>query len=92
VKTVPAKQRPTVVQALAITALGTVIAVYGLGGAAPAMAGGGEAPPLGAMIALCAGALLFSIGAMLLLVAIVRPLFGKRPQDEVTQQHMGPLA
>jgi hypothetical protein len=76
------KQRPTLLQALSLTAAGTVVGLYGLRDAVAFLTGPENGAQLGPLIALSAGALMFAVGGMLLLVVLARPLFAKRPQDE----------
>ena len=79
------KPRPTLLQAITLTGAGVLVGAFGLRGTVALMTGPADAPQLPALMALCVGALMFAVGFMLLLVAIFRPFFGKRHQDEGTE-------
>ena len=79
------KPRPTLLQGLSLTGAAVLIGVFGLRGTVGAMTGPADAIPMRALVALCVGALMFAVGFMLLLVAIFRPFFGNRRQDEGTE-------
>jgi hypothetical protein len=78
----PPRPRPTALQAITLTVVGLVLALFGLRSAAAAFESGSESMPVAAIVELCVGAPLLAVGAMMLLVVLVRPLFAKRPVDE----------
>jgi UPF0716 family protein affecting phage T7 exclusion len=80
--TTPRKPRPTILQGLTLTVAGMAVLLYGVNGSIAGMNSVSDPTPLGPLMAMFGGGLVFAIGAMLLLVAVVRPLFAKRPADE----------
>jgi hypothetical protein len=79
------QRRPTILQGLVPLILGVVVGTYGVlrvGSRLNSLDAGDL--PIGGMVALCAGGVLFAVGFMVTLVVIVRPHFAKRPQDEGT--------
>ena len=77
----PTSQRPTLVQALAVMIPGIVITLLSAARATANFADIESGPSLVPMFTLFAGAALFAVGGMMTVVVLVRPLFGKRPQD-----------
>ena len=76
---------PALWQGLVPLVAGLAVGGYGVaqvGGQLSAAAD--TALPIGALAALCVGGLSFAVGFMLTVIALARPLFGKRPQDEGT--------
>jgi uncharacterized membrane protein len=65
-----------------LTLAGIVIVVIGVREAADAGCAGAVDIATRGLATVFAGAVLFSVGAMLALVGIVRPLFGHRPVDK----------
>jgi hypothetical protein len=78
----PKAPRPTLAQSLAVFIPGIVLTAVSAGRVVDGFTSTGVTPSLGPLLALCVGALLFCVGMMMTLVALARPLFGKRPQDE----------
>ena len=78
--------RPTLLQALAVFVPGLLITVISTGRAVAVFNSTDPEPSMTPVIVLCGGALLFSVGLMLMLVAIFRPLFARRHIDDVADQ------
>jgi hypothetical protein len=77
--------RATLFVSAAMTVAGIVVGVIGLRGAGDAYVQRLE-PPLGAFIALCVGTVLFGVGFMTFLVAVVRPFFARRAVDDAADR------
>ena len=78
----PASPRPTLVQALAVFIPGIVLTAISARSVVDQFTSTDpSSPSLQSMVGLCVGALLFGVGMMLTIVVLVRPLFGRRPQD-----------
>jgi Na+-translocating ferredoxin:NAD+ oxidoreductase RnfE subunit len=84
-----ASPRPTLVQALAVFVPGLVISSLSIGRAVAVYDSTDPDPSMTPVIVLCGGALLFSVGLMLMLVVIFRPLFGRRKVDDVVDELYG---
>lgn len=77
---------PTLASSLALALCGAVLGLYGLIGA---MAGWNHPeldPPVGRMVIMFVGACMLSVGAMMLLVVTVRPMFEKRDVDHIADE------
>lgn len=78
--------RPTLLQALAVFIPGLIITALSAGRAAANFESADPNVSLVPIVSLCLGAVLLAAGVMMTLVAIVRPMFGARPQDAPDRQ------
>lgn len=87
--------RPTLVQSLAVFVPGIVLTVVSNGRAVDVLLSNDPNPSMTPVYMLTLGAMLFAVGFMMTIVAIFRPLFGKRKVDELVdewQKRNGPGA
>jgi hypothetical protein len=77
---------PTLAPSLALALSGAVIGIYGLIGAMSAWDSPGADAPVGKMVVMFVGGSMFAVGAMMLLVVTVRPLFEKREVDKIVDE------
>ncbi len=80
------RKGPSLVPSLILALSGGVIGVYGLIGAMGTWNRPDLDPPVGKMVLIFAGAAVFSVGAMMLLVVVVRPWFEKRDVDRIVDE------
>ena len=78
--------RPTLLQASVVFVPGLLITMLSAGRAVAVFNSPDPDPSMTPVYVLCGGALLFSVGLMLMLVAIFRPLFGRREVDDIADQ------
>ena len=78
--------RPTLLQSLAVFVPGVVLTVISNGRAVAVLESNDPNPSMTPVYLLGFGAILFAIGFMMTLVAIFRPLFGKRKVDELVDE------
>lgn len=79
--------RPTLVQSLAVFLPGLILTIVSNRRAVDALQGNDPNPSMTPVYMLTVGAVLFAIGFMMTIVAIVRPLFGKRKVDEIVDEY-----
>lgn len=70
----------------ALTVIGIVVVVVGLRGTDAATTELATGALTRSLIIMFAGAVMFAFGSMMLLVALVRPLFAKRPADHAADR------
>ena len=78
--------RPTLLQSLAVFVPGIVLTVISNGRAVAVLESSDPNPSMTPVYLLTFGAMLFAIGFMMTIVAIFRPLFGKRKVDELVDE------
>jgi len=78
--------RPTLGQALLVLLPGLIVMVVSIGRAMAGFQSDEIDVPVLPMAGLFIGAVLFAVGAMMLLVVTVRPFFAKRPADTLAEQ------
>ena len=78
---------PTLVPSLVLALSGAVVGLYGLIGSMASWNNPAELDaPLGKMVVMFVGAAMFAVGAMMLLVVTVRPLFEHRQEDRIVEE------
>ena len=82
--------RPTLGQALLVLFPGLIVMMVSMGGAMAGFQNVGTDVPLMPMFGLFIGAALFAVGAMMLLVVMVRPFFAQRTADKLVEQTRAP--
>lgn len=70
----------------ALTFGGMAVVWFALGYVEAAFSGTGTESPVGAIVIVFVGAAMFAVGSMMLLVAVVRPLFGRRRLDDLAER------
>ena len=70
----------------ALTVVGIIVVVLGLRGTDAATTEFAQGALTRSLIVMFAGAAMFSFGSMMLLVALVRPLFARRPSDDAAER------
>ena len=69
-----------------LTVVGIVVVVFGLRGTDAATTDLAAGALTRSLIVMFAGAAMFSFGSMMLLIALVRPLFARRPADDAAKR------
>jgi hypothetical protein len=82
------KPHPRIGESAALTLVGVIIGLAALWYATRGTADELDAASQGALVVMGLGALIFAVGAMMLLVSVVRPLFEKRPVDDLVDRHL----
>lgn len=70
----------------ALTIVGIAVVVLGLRGTDAGATEFGEGTLTRSLMVMFVGAVMFSFGSMMLLVALVRPLFARRPADDAADR------
>jgi len=87
---VPSKG-PTLAPSLALALGGAALGVYGLIGAMASWDSPELDPPVARMVIMFVGACMFAVGAMMVLVVTVRPMFEKREVDRIVDDIAGEI-
>jgi len=85
------KSGPTLVPSLALALVGVALGVYGLIGTMDTWNRPEIEAPIGSMVVIFVGASMFAVGAMMVLVVTVRPMFEKRDVDHIADDIAGDI-
>ena len=77
---------PTLGPSLALALAGAALGIYGRVGLMASWSSADAAVPVGRMVIMFTGGAMFAVGAMMVLVVTVRPLFEKREADRIAEE------